>query len=348
MEKRFQYILTGVGLTLLLIIGVLAIVSSQVQADQPTNTSLVQVDEAVDNQTNIPIVTNDSSEGVAEEESSQANSEISVESNSSDIAQDTQLAIQENEKDHGSQTVPQTDFDVITGQIIELTDRYSLNFLSQPGWTHLQYQSFVPVSTKGNGLESYGIETTQFFPDDVTIEDYWFNENDSGYGQEVHHVSDATGNPLQRIASIDGTTINLTLKALGVPTTHYRFSAGDLQNPVSATQERITYVLREMSQSAGASAWLEGDQYTIVVIDKFSEPLQLTNAPEPYVAHRYQVILNWETGAIQYEEFAFQTPSEEWLIMESRTNFFIEVVRELPTTASQTLEEVNLLLQEEN
>jgi hypothetical protein len=93
---------------------------------------------------------------------------------------------------------------------------------------------------------------------------------------------------------------------------------------------------------------LEGDQYTIVVIDKFSEPLQLTNAPEPYVAHRYQVILNWETGAIQYEEFAFQTPSEEWLIMESRTNFFIEVVRELPTTASQTLEEVNLLLQEEN
>jgi hypothetical protein len=90
-----------------------------------------------------------------------------------------------------SQEVPQTDFDLIIGQVIELTDRYALNFLSQPGWTHLQYQSFVPVSTKGNGLESYGMETTQLFPDDATIEDYWFNNgNDADYGEGVHHVSD--------------------------------------------------------------------------------------------------------------------------------------------------------------
>jgi hypothetical protein len=145
---------------------------------------------------------------------------------------------------------------------------------------------------------------------------------------------------------INGATVNLTLKALGAPA--YRTSSGDVSNPVSAIQDRITYVLREMSQSAEASAWLEGDQYTIFVIDKFSEPLQLDNAPDPYIAHRYQVILNWETGAIEYEEFAFQTPDETWLIMESRTDFFIEVLDELPDAVAQTLEEGIALIEEEN
>ena len=350
MEKKFQYILTGAILTLLLLIGVLAIVSSQVQADQPTNSSLVQVDEAVDNQTNIPTVTNDSSQAITHEESSQSNSEILVESNSSNLAQDAQLSIQENEKDIASQEVPQTNFDAIISQVIELTDKYALNFLSQPGWTHLQYQSFVPVSTRGNGLEaSYGIATTQLFPDDVTVEDYWFNVDDTGDGQGVHHVSDTAGNPLQRVATTNGEMINLTLKALGAPRHHYRSPSGEVTNPVSATQDRLTYVLREMSQSAEASALLEGDQYTIVVIDKFSEPLQLSsNVPELFIAHRYQVILNWETGAIQSEEFGFQTPDEAWLIMDSRTNFVIEVLEELPATAAQTLEEGIALIEEEN
>jgi hypothetical protein len=103
-----------------------------------------------------------------------------------------------------------------------------------------------------------------------------------------------------------------------------------------------------MSQSTEASAWLEGDQYTVVVIDKFNEPLPLNNTPELFIGHRYQVILNWETGAIQYEEFALQTQDEAWLIMESRTDFFIEVLNELPAVAAQTLEEGTALIEEES
>ncbi|MFZ0547079.1 MAG: hypothetical protein WAM60_16660, partial [Candidatus Promineifilaceae bacterium] len=127
----------------------------------------------------------------------------------------------------------------------------------------------------------------------------------------------------------------------------YEFSSGEIQNPLSAIQERIMTIFSGMSPDAEASATLEADQYTVVVIDKLSQPLQLDNAPEPYIAHRYQLILNWETGAIQSEEFALQTSSGEWVTMESRTNFHAEIIQKLPANAAQTLEEAATLTQEE-
>ena len=242
-----------------------------------------------------------------------------------------------------NQDDPKKNYDEIIRQVEQLNEKFILGLDTESNWFHIQFHNLVPVTSRGSVTASNGTNLTDLYPADTTVDDYWFSLND--YSTYIHHVSDLNNNLLQRAASVNGETVNLTLMALGLST--YRFPT-PAESDASMLQGHSLTILRELRESEEITARSENGQYTVTVIDYFSEVTEFDNVAEPLVAHRYQVIFDEASGAIQYEEFAFQTVSGEWLIMEARSQFVHEEQKELPDEAQQTMEQVANLIEGEN
>lgn len=344
MKQKFNYMTIGALLALIGLVSLFALFANRTQAQQNNawanqmaqeETNIVSHDSE---QTNNP--TSDFADRVQIHESIvSTHSENTIVSESHE---DNKL-FQVLEINADTQDNPQQEYVRIIQQVQNLNEKYIVNLSHEFNWLHVQYHTLVPVSTRGTGTLPDGTHLSNLYPTDTTVDDYWFSKDD--YSIYIHHVSDLSGTLLQKAASIHGETVNLTLMAAGLATYRYPTS---LEAEYPSLQGRSLSILRELKDSEKFTAWLENGQYVVTVVDYFDQAIQFGNVANPLMAHRYQIVFDWETGAIQYEEFAFQTIEGEWLIMEARTQFVYEEQYDLPAEALQTMEQLLNLIQEEN
>ncbi len=334
MKNKFQYIMAGAGITLLVIFGALTFLLSRAQAGEaPQNTfgqtesSMQSVQSSVaeviplDNQDEPDRVTNDTTE-----------------------TQTASMTIRETPTEEflaslGTKEKPQTNMDIIVYTVSELARKQEEAFLGQPGWFHVKWQMIFPEGQKGSGYHS--ATTGEIIPMEVLVPenpvfDSWYHVNETGhYREALSLVMAPDGTIHQQSVLMDGTWTNLTLKALDTHLNQYETSNA-LAIAASPTSEAFRALEKSRTWSGiSMQAYLENGQY-IVIKEQRHDLIEDTGfMPEPVIGNREIHIFDQATGQLLSSEVQSLLQSETWVSVGEKTYLTIELMSELPMEISQ-------------
>lgn len=322
MKNKFQYIMMGSVITLLVIAGAFILSFRSASADADTslpvqNTSSVSLPSAEVSKIETTIFTN-----APEKNTSQVGNLVG-ETNASQVGL------------LGTDNSPQTDIDEIIKYVTELVTKQEESILGKPGWLHIQDEVFYPVEFRGNGEPALGMTTADLYPDDITISEEWYLVDEQGYYQQrVGHIQTTEGRILQRVVSSDGKTVNLTLQAADP---NYEKIELRFAQEKANLDHNLLYMLQMAKQyETEVSAWYEGGKYIVTFTNWYEEPDKFMNSGTTVFGSQEKYVLDQNSGAFLSGEFLLND-GENWFVLEQTTNLTSEIIEKLPEEAMQSL-----------
>ncbi|MCA9927743.1 MAG: hypothetical protein KC419_04675 [Anaerolineales bacterium] len=348
MQRKFQYVLTGAGLTLFVILGALTLLLPPAQAgnasdDMSAYPSGTDIDKDVALEEDIPstaiIKPNDQS--VQNQAEYVANS---LPAANFPISQETLAEI--NQVPPETVDNPETNIDVVFAQVEELVSRYEATVLGKSGWLYRRYEDYLPAKFRSNNGRLYNIPLAELYPSDIMIQEEWFYVDEAGfYTESIGHMLDENGMIRLRGAAIDGYDVNLTLKEATSDAVS-QFDASSL-NKLPLDGNALTMLDFAPDDKRRVKAWNEDGVYMIVIESPYEEPIQLANiSDESVVGSQTRFGFDLATGSLLYTEVMFQTVNGEWFTFERIAIHQLGMINELPSEAQQTLTDVSDFLRE--
>ncbi len=332
MQRKFQYVLMGAGLTLLVIFGALTLLLPPAQA---SNSFSVPADDPRANEKTSDVTIEDrtSSPEIRVVENLQTNGNIS-ETISKETDSRPELSTKEN---------PETDIAKIIEQLGMLAEKNEARLFGEPGWLYVKHESYWPLKYMSNTGDIYGIPVTELYGTDTVTHEEWYEVDAQGYFQQkIGQITDANGITRNQWAISNGYFIALSLN----DATEQAISPHTTNSSALPVASDFSTLL-EMAQNEGhtITAWYAADQYVLVYTKTLDEP-KTNYAGELVQRSQVKYQFNLETGAIQLFEVTDQLTNGEWIVKERSVLLEQYMVENLPTAVEQTLNEAATLVEE--
>lgn len=348
MQGKFQYIMTGAAITLLVLIGVFALLLVQTRADDsPTrevfDTAAQEDQQSVDLRVTIP------PSPYVEKSLDESNEAYKEQEDSANIdLQNRQLVVQS-----GTVDDPVTDIDMIILTVAEFVRVQEEALLSSPGWLHVKSTLVIPEQMRGNGYHVAG--TDEVLPMQVLVPaspiyETWYHIDQTGtYSEAMGLVSSQEDAIHQRTILIDGQWINLTLKTAGARREQYETRAS-----VDAPLLPISLVLQALEErrewrNINIYAYSDKGRFIVIAEQQYDSPIDnAISITEPVSGSRE--IFNFEegTGRLLSREAQVLPLNGSWLTTEKEDYLVVELTSELSHEASRLFSDAMNLLEEGN
>lgn len=322
MKHKFQYIMVGSLITMLVIAGAFTLLFRSTSADATTP---LPVQDA-------PVASLPSAEVSKPETTVFINEPEEITSQSENLireANTSQVGLL------GTDNNPQTDIDEITKYVTELVTKQERAILGKPGWLHIQDEIFYPVEFRGNGEPAPGMSVADLYPHDVTISEEWYLVDEQGYYQQrVGHIQTTEGHILQRTVTSDGELVNLTIQEANP--SYEKSELQFVQEKVNL-DHNLLYMLQMAKQhETEVSAWHEDDRYIVTFTGWYEEPDKFMNFETIIFGFQDKYVLDQNSGFFLSSEHLLND-GENWFVLEKITNLNSEIIEKLPEEAAQSL-----------
>lgn len=331
-QRKFQYILIGAGLTLVVLLGAFAIVLLPAQA---SNTMGVRTNEQ-------------SAATRLEAEQSTADvvsgsEHVGLINTAIDVGVEQPVEEQPVSAGLGTLENPVTDVTQIIAQVQALGEIYQANVLGKSGWFYHRYENYIPVEFLTNTGEIDGIPIAELHLDDTMIREEWLLIDATGQSsQKVGYATDQEGIIRGSWAVTSGKWVNL----------HMIGADPDAIREAPPRPDRVTYVedlvgILEAVQKdplISAAAWQEDNVYTIALKARFEQPMTFVNINNAIFEGEQSIYrFDLSSGAIQQTEHVLQNVDGNPITSERATYLEQSYVEELPPTAVQIMNEATTL-----
>ncbi|RMD52857.1 MAG: hypothetical protein D6835_01445 [Candidatus Thermofonsia bacterium] len=335
MKNKFQYVIAGAGITLIVIFGTFTLLLPRVQAGESLQ------DTAGQTKTSARPAHANGTEAVSfnnQEQPGQVTDNITGSQNTS--AATAEEPAEEFFASLGTKDKPQTNMDIIIYTVSELARKQEEALMGKTGWLHVKVQFYIPEEQKGNGYHSAAID--EIIPIEVLVPqnpifDSWYHVDETGlYREALSLVMAPDGTIHQQSVLVDGVWVNLTLKALGTHQQQYE-TPGSLEIAVLPTAE--VYRILEESQTwpdVSMQAYMENGRYVVIKEQRYDDPIE--NAvfmPEPVIGGKEIYYFDQETGELLYSEVQSLLQSEVWYAGGNKTYLTVEFLPEMPVEISR-------------
>ncbi|VAW40043.1 hypothetical protein MNBD_CHLOROFLEXI01-2415 [hydrothermal vent metagenome] len=340
MQRKFQYVLMGAGLTLLVIFGALTLLLPPAQAS-------------------------DSSSVLANNSGANANADILADEKTSIAAtEDRTITVA---SDVESDTVPvnwiqSTDPEAVMAVLQQLADRQASELLGQAGWLNITVTGPELHEVDQAALEDYRGPDGQVVPADAlypvgsgVLPRWYYVSKDGLVEQGLVFTSDANNQTYQQTILQGNEWINMTLK-------EYDFVEDMYTIPATSNQIRNYFSVQEAIQfleaalltesSAGevsVNAYKENGRFHLIVQTAFATPIDLgAPIPEPVTVGERHFVFDGLNGHLLTDTHNFTLQSGEMFlagIAEYHTSLLLP---QLPDNVQQLLNEAEKVLEKEN
>lgn len=348
MKNKFQNMLAGVILTLIVIVGALFVftrINAQANSIPQGNIS-VQENNLVESTSEQPIDDHIRPEITNEQKVDNSLSSSTI----NEVAQITSENVDEGENELILEDT--TNQEAIVHTVKQLAERQEAALLGQTGWVHVQSSFYTPDEFRGNGMHSLTtdeiVPMEELVPNLPQTED-WYHVNKEGiYYEGIGLITNPDGVIHQQTILKNGQWINLTLKANS-------FAPEQYTTPVAAPEKVLLPIARASQQLEVKLTWsnvemqatLDGDKYIVVVEQRYDAPIEdAIFMPEPVIGIREIFIFDIHTGQLSIEVQNL-LESQTWLFMEKWEYGTVEFVAELPSELAQLFNSAVIDLQEE-
>lgn len=338
-QRKFQYILMGAGLTLVVVLGAFAILLLPAQASHTIGGGATEQSAATSSEAEQTTTAN------ADVGSGNEDVEVINTATDGELEQPVEVIVQEQPVSAGLGTVenPVTDVTKIIAQVQALGEIYQANVLGKSGWFYLRSENYFPVEFISNTGEIDGIPVPELNPNDTMVLQQWLLIDAAGQSsQKVGYATDQEGIIRRRWAVTAGKWVDL----------HMLGALPDAIREAPARQDRVIYVedlvviLEAVRNDPfhSATAWQEDNVYIIVLKARYEPPItgvNINNAIFESAQSIYTFDLN--SGAIQQIEHLLQNVDGNSTMGERVINLEQGYVDELPPTAAQIMNEATTL-----
>ena len=304
MQGKLQYIIVGVGLTLLVLSGTYVFSLPDAQANEAqaltaNSTEAIKTSERTDlhqenGEVRVPLADNHMGESTE-----------STNSSSSGSTEPTSQIIDKGEA-------------VIT-TVESLNEKWMTNVLGNGGgWLLLRAERYAPGGS--NAPLPNGTDLPQ-----RQISEQWLNVQQNGqYAEMFSRMLTNSGELVQESYLRDGILRNTTL---GTEET-ISSEAPVLFSLDWGSQWMLKLALEGNAEVAG---WIEENTsgeplYIATAIERFDAPVKFASHPKPIVAKENRSVYDWQSGEFFYGEIVFVTEGGERVINESITPLAVEIV----------------------
>lgn len=319
MEKKFQYILYGAILTLLVIAGVFTFVISDTQADETTNyTENKQIEVSNPSEIVNTAETEMEDDPLPNTLFNQGEQELSEEENKQPLIDSNNTEV---EKDTGEAVLAKVD--AFNMQKIKA-------LLSEGGgWIFVEAQRYAPNS--GNASLPNGLN----LPVSQRIENWYYVEANGYAYQSYDRMLDENGNPIQEGYFREGIFYNEKQEF-----SHQLETNAFLLLP---DQDAYGFLRRDFESGGELAGWVDKQDDRMVYIatstSYFEKPVEFGVSTYKVVSTQYQFIYDVSDGSFLYGETVFVLENGEKIVWESitQTAFDMVVADELPEQLTQFL-----------
>ncbi len=292
MQNKFQYILLGVGITLLAILGTMSIVLSRAEAKvSPDVTSATVALQQ-------PAIQEGDNPQFAQEQSQI--SQLQMENSS--LADTVEVLPSKVEVIPVGDTGSTDDLETIIKTVTAFASKQEENLFGGSGWIYERYamESFLP---EGQESQDYHLTTGETIPMEslapsTFIFESWYHVNgDNTFFEGISLVSAFDGTIYQKSVLIGEDWVNLTLKEANAHSGQYttRRSSNIVALPITG----LSQTLENLSPTARVQAFWENDQYVVTIEYSYDEPLEdVAYMPEPIVGNKHIYAFDLKTGQL--------------------------------------------------
>lgn len=339
MQRKFQYIMLGAGLTLLVLIGAFAFLSEQAQAGATSAKSVDPIAETVTTNTDY-----------AREQSRTESNDAPIEADhiASEKLSEREAA---NIKELETMDDPLTETEVIIQTVTEFVQKREESLLGKSGWIHVVTQPHAPEEERGSNSVHIGstgevVPRDELVPDSAQFET-WYHVDETGvYNEAMSLVTSPDGVIHQQSVLVDNQWLNLTLRAKSV--TQSEYMTNNPSNEIALPAVTAANSLNEMTnwENVSLRAQAENGLYVVSAEQTFEKPVEDVILAEPVLAGKQVFTFDAETGQLLMNESHLQLSDGTWILREKWTYSTTEFVRELPASAAEVFSDAMRLLEE--
>ncbi len=335
MQRKFQYIMMGAGLTLLTIFGALTLLLPQARAEksEPVTASGAVIIESVPANT---------LEGMIAEPSSVENNSV----NSGKV--DNHPAFQLTDAvEHGT-----TEMNIVVYTVETFSEKRKDDFLGKSGWLHIQSEFIIPDEQKGNGYHL--ASSDEILPMDrlvpnMPIFETWYHFDEAAqYDQAISLVSAPDGTIYQQSVLFNDKWANITLKEAGVPSEQY-LSSKDAVRSVLPVEDAFQQLESALTWKNVTIQSEEQDQlYIVTVYTPYDQPI--TDAAfitEAVIGSSIEFVFDSNTGQLLSKGTTALLDNGTSLATGTWTYLTVDFSLELPVETSELLNDAIINLTEE-
>lgn len=309
MEKKFQHMMSGAGLMLLLLVGVFAMLISNARADRLT----AQTDESLA-VADAPM-SSPNAQVMEEDPISNALNDVPPQS-SSNLGENIQSPLVSNDAD----TMPVNDTgEAVLARVAELnTQRMNALLATGGGWLFVQRERHAPNSSNAPLPNGHNLPVLQL------LESWYYIDTNGLAYQSYDRMLDESGMAIQEGYFKEGTFYDQS----GEP-------SDELGMPAFAVlpdQDAYGFLVRDFEVGAELVGWVEQrDGKTVYVATStthFDKPVEFGVSPDKVISTQYHFIYAIADGAFLYGETVFVLEGGEQIVWESIAQITLEIVPE--------------------
>lgn len=331
MQRKFQSIILGAGLTILVLIGAFVLLSEQVQGSAIPSKATAPITDIVAVNTN----------NVSEQ------SPVSNNGNLLEVDDAASEKLLERETAYS----PLTEVDIIIQTVAEFVQKQKENLLGKSGWIHVVAQPYVLEEQRGSNSLYVGstgevISSDKLVPDSAQFET-WYRVNETGiYNEAISLVTSPNGVIHQQSVLVGNQWLNLTLKARGV--TQSEYSTNNPSNEIVLPVVTAANILNDMStwENVNLQAQVENGVYVVSADQTFAEPLEDAILAKRVLVGRQIFTFDAKTGQLLMTESHLQIDDGTWILRERWTYSTTEFDSELPAIVAEIFSDSMSMVEE--
>lgn len=304
MQNKFQYIILGVAITLLTILGVMSLALSRAEAkvnpDVPNSEIALQQPESQE-VNNLHLEQEQNQTGQLQMGSS-LSPETAETGEAEVVLAHVETLIEEVEVVSTNDVGATDDREVIVNTVAAFASKQEENLFGKSGWIYEKYliEMFLPEGQVG---QDYHLTTGETIPMELlapnrSIFESWYHvDGNNTFFEGVSLVSSTDGVVHQKSVLIGEEWVNLTLKEANAHPGQYvtRRASNIVTLPTIAT----LHTLKTLPPVASVQAsWGKG-QYIITIEYSYTEPLEdAAFMPEPIIGNKHIYVFDLQTGQL--------------------------------------------------
>jgi len=345
MQNKFQYIILGVGITLLTILGVMSLAFSRAEAkvnSDVTNSGIML------QQPESPEV-NNLNQGQEQTQTSQLQMGSSLSPETADteeaevVLASAEPLIEEVEVVSANDVGATDDRKVIVDTVAAFASKQEENLFGKSGWIYERYimATFLPG---GQEKQEYHLTTGETIPMELlapnsSILESWYHvDGDNTFFEGVSLVLAMDETIRQKSVLIGEDWVNLTLKEANADSGQY--ATRRASNVVMLGTRYALETLAKASTAARIEAVWENGQYVVTLAYYYEEPLEhVVNMPEPVIGSKMVYTFDMKSGGIISSEGYTLLQSNNWHHGFSQIYSPVEYQSELPAEARNIFNE---------
>ncbi|MCC6602317.1 MAG: hypothetical protein IT327_03845 [Anaerolineae bacterium] len=343
MKNKFQYIMAGVGITLLVILGALTLLLPQVQAGEATENTDGEVVTAVESTQSdsgdiVPLINQNEPEQAANITTETAPATIAAAESLTESP--TELPTEALLDTIGTKDNPQTNMDIVINMVKEFAQQQEETLLYKPGWLHTVSQPYTPKDQLGSeNVNSAAtgelVPREELVPDSAQFESWYHVDERGSYSEAISLVVSSDGTIHQESVLVDDQWFNLTLQARGFVQAQYQMR--NLSNQVILPISDVANSLDSMQTQANVKMWayLDNEQYIVTVEESYEQPLEDSIQQTTILSGKIIYSIDASTGQLLSTEVQLLNEDGNWHLREKWDHLVTEFMPGLPEDMAQ-------------